>query len=186
MPSRVVRQEWGAWQLREWTVEKDRGGVSGRRLACSARPTYDEDGSDSHRSEVPGEQCLPPRLDIRNPPLQCKDGGQPAQGEDTCGEQDEAPHGEGEHLVLPCAEGHGGAEVDEDCAIGEQIDGRGEVGLFDGLGEPASGVGSLSAQCSTKRRRRRSAPVVPGESSSAGESSEQVVGSGEGGEAGHE
>lgn len=95
-------------------------GLARRRTSpSSALRTHNEDGSDSHGSEMTSKQRLPLRLDVGNPPLQRIDGGQATEEEDAAREEDEAPYGEREHLVLPRAEGHSGAEVDENGAVGE-------------------------------------------------------------------
>ena len=117
---------------REWTAR------------CSVRAiprdheskTHNEDCSNSHRTKVTNKQCLAPRFDVGDPPLEGEDSGQSTENQNANRKEHESPDCKSGDIVLPRAEGHRSAEVDENGAIGEQINRRGEVGLLDRLGEP--------------------------------------------------
>lgn len=131
--NRVLRRDMRRRQLlsgesrlrvRDVKSDKFRRGDGERREETA---THDKDRTNAHRSKVPRKHRLSPCLDIRNPPLQRINPRQPPQRQDPQAEEDQPPGGEGRVLVVPGVEGHGCAEVDEDGAVGEEVNGGGEV-----------------------------------------------------------
>lgn len=113
-----VRREWpGPWQ-------RERGAG----LEVGAGLDGEEQGADAHRSKMPAEQGLLPRLDVRDEPpaVQRQDDGEPPQEQD---EREEQEEGGGidvavQHVAGPGEErppGDHGAEVDEDARVQHEV-----------------------------------------------------------------